>query len=122
MTTPWTAEELRRLEELERQEDPDKTYPQSQGYYDARRRLDEAIECHYENWDYDFDAALQIVEAKVLEYKAKVCPTCGVDCGEPWFEPDDPSVGIFGAFWINTCEEHGEFTTSTDGSQEFGED
>lgn len=47
------------------------------------------------------------------------CPTCNTDCGEPDFEPSDPSVGIFGVVWSNECVEHGVFTTSDIGEQEF---
>ena len=54
-----------------------------------------------------------------LTLYAHFCPDCGQDCGDPDFEPDDPSVGIFGILWANICPDHGLFTVYDDGSVLF---
>lgn len=53
---------------------------------------------------------------------AHFCPKCGQDCGDPDFEPDDPTVGIFSVLWANECPEHGLFTVYDDGDLEFEND
>lgn len=70
------------------------------------RQIDEYAQL---DWDYAFEGAMQTCQVAALVHKATFCPICGTDCGKPDFEPDDPSVGIFGVEWVNECPEHGLF-------------
>jgi hypothetical protein len=71
------------------------------------------------DWEGAYDWAFEKVRHIALKLKARICPICNKDCGKADYEPDDPSVGIFGSFWFNVCEEHGEFATlGPDGEQE----
>lgn len=78
--------------------------------------IDDAITTEREVWERE--AAHR---AEVALY-AQLCPACGVHCGEADFEPDDPSVGIFGVLWGNECPTHGLFTVYEDGDLEFEND
>ena len=69
------------------------------------------------DWMGQYEWAIDKVKHLACQYKARLCPTCKKDVGVASFEPDDPSVGIFGAFWYNNCPKHGEFTTDTEGKQ-----
>ena len=74
-----------------------------------------------EQWGMNFENGLEHVSFLALQSKAQFCPICGKDCGEADFEPDDPSVGIFGICWANTCPVHGIFVTDSEGVQELEE-
>ena len=70
------------------------------------------------------DSMQEAYEREAAHYRevavyAQFCPKCGVHCGEADFEPDDPSVGIWGPYWGNTCPTHGEFVVFEDGDTEF---
>lgn len=53
---------------------------------------------------------------------ARFCPICEQDCGEPEYEGDDLSVGIRCELWINSCPQHGGFSSSSNGTTEMNED
>lgn len=74
-----------------------------------------------ERWSLDFGVGLERISLLALEAKSRFCPICGKDCGSSDFEPDDPSVGIFGICWVNDCLVHGIFCTDSEGVQELEE-
>ena len=72
-------------------------------------------------WQDSFEWGLERIRLLALSAKAQFCPVCGYDTGEPDFEPDDPTVGIFGICWVGECPVHGVFSTDSEGYQELEE-
>lgn len=72
-----------------------------------------------EDWEYAFEGAIQRCETIALVHKASHCPICDAELGEPDFEGEDRSVGIFGVLWVNYCQEHGTFTVDELGEVEW---
>jgi hypothetical protein len=68
----------------------------------------------WESMKAEFEAEAE--HERQLEVYASFCPECGKYAGEADFEPDDPSVGIFGSYWYNICDECGyEYVVLEDG-------
>jgi len=78
-------------------------------------------EWQVEQWEDNFELGLEDMAFLAMEATAQFCPICKTDCGKADFEPDDPSVGIFGVCWVNECPVHGIFVTDSEGVQELEE-